>query len=40
VDGWDYDEDTNVLTFFGPTCDAVKTDQHLVQVVFGCPDDR
>lgn len=40
LDGWDYDEGTNVLTFYGPTCDAVKTDQHVVQVVFGCPEGR
>jgi hypothetical protein len=38
VDGWDFDRDTNVVTFFGPTCEAVKTDLHLIQVLFGCPD--
>ena len=35
-DGWDLEADTNVLTFYGPACETIRTDQHRVRVVFGC----
>jgi hypothetical protein len=39
ADGWDYDPMTNQVTFYGPTCEALKagtiTD---VDIVFGCDE--
>jgi hypothetical protein len=36
VDGWDHEPESNVLTFYGPACDLVKTNTHRVRVVVGC----
>jgi len=38
VDGWDYDEASGQLTFFGATCDSLRegtVDELLI--VYGCP---
>jgi hypothetical protein len=36
-DGWDYDESTNQVTFYGPTCDSLKAGQVSdVDIVLGC----
>lgn len=36
-DGWDYDPATNQVTFYGPTCDALKAGQVTdVDIVLGC----
>lgn len=36
-DGWDYDATTNQITFYGPTCDALKAGQVSdVDIVLGC----
>jgi hypothetical protein len=36
-DGWDYDPSTNQVTFYGPTCDALKAGQVSdVDIVLGC----
>lgn len=35
--GWDYDARTNTVTFYGPTCDALRNGQvQKVDVVLGC----
>ena len=37
MDGWDYDPVTGKLTFYGPTCDLLKSGTVTdVDVVFGC----
>ncbi len=39
VDGWDYDEATNTITFYGAACDAIQASEvEEVSVVFGCPE--
>jgi hypothetical protein len=39
-DGWDYDNATNRLRFFGAACDALQQgDVDDVDIVFGCPPD-
>lgn len=38
-DGWDYDPNTNQITFYGPTCELLKSGQVTdVDVVFGCDE--
>lgn len=38
TDGWDYEELTNTVTFYGPSCDAIQIgdDQFDIDIVFGC----
>ncbi len=37
TDGWDYDPATNQVTFYGPACDAIKSETVSdVDIVFGC----
>jgi hypothetical protein len=36
-DGWDYDPESNAITFFGDSCRGVQDGRHRVRVVFGCP---
>ena len=37
VDGWDYDETTEVLTFYGPACDRIRSDEVTdIDIVYGC----
>ncbi|MBI2893244.1 MAG: VWA domain-containing protein [Deltaproteobacteria bacterium] len=36
LDGWDHEPESNVLTFYGPACDLVKTNTHRVRVIIGC----
>lgn len=38
-DGFDYDADTNRVTFFGAACDTVRARVERIRVVFGCPRD-
>lgn len=37
VDGFDYDPETNRVTFFGQSCTRVRTQDDRIRVVFGCP---
>lgn len=37
-DGWDYDPDSNTITFYGPACDALKSGEVTdLAIVYGCP---
>jgi hypothetical protein len=38
-DGWDYDEATQTITFYGGPCDALRAGTARdVDIVFGCPE--
>jgi hypothetical protein len=38
--GWEYDADTNSVTFFGDACDRISAGEITdIDIVFGCPDD-
>ncbi|KIG16784.1 hypothetical protein DB30_04128 [Enhygromyxa salina] len=40
-DGWDYELDTNQVTFYGPPCELLQSGQIMdLQFVFGCPEPR
>ncbi len=40
TDGWDYDPDTNQITFYGAACDALHSgDVTDLVIVYGCPID-
>ena len=37
-DGWDYDPNTNQVTFYGPACDALSSGSVTdLAIVYGCP---
>ncbi len=38
TNGWDYDPGTNTVTFYGATCDELRSGQITdAEVIFGCP---
>lgn len=39
IDGWDYDPQTNQISFFGPPCALLQSGQVMdLEIVFGCPE--
>ncbi|WP_181233451.1 VWA domain-containing protein [Enhygromyxa salina] len=40
-DGWDYEAESNQVTFYGPPCELMQSGQIMdLQFVFGCPEPR
>ena len=37
VEGFDYDRETNTVTFYGSACTTVRTTSVRIGIVFGCP---
>lgn len=38
ANGWDYDEPTNQITFYGPACEDIQSqDAQNLEIIFGCP---
>lgn len=39
TDGWDYDSQTNRITFYGPPCVLLQSGQVMdLEIIFGCPE--
>ena len=39
-DGWDYESQTNQISFYGPACELLQSGEGMgVEIIFGCPEN-